>query len=147
MRAECGAPPPAGHNIGVAVSIHIDSEIAKVFEVTAGVLSIESKKWDVAKVVFDPARTIRTRHRLFVPTVAGDNVESPVLIDIGDLCRFALTQIDGVFIERNFLRALRADAFAHPEQAGQKGQGEDRKKRNRTGPVKDSNRSASEGRH
>src|SRR5580658_3799307 len=110
MRAEGGPPPPAGHNIGVAVSIHVNGEIAKVLQITSGVLSTESKKWDIAKVVFDPARPILTRRRLFVPAVAGDNVEFPVAIHIGALCRFALSQINGVFIEGNFLRALRAGA-------------------------------------
>ena len=99
---KAGPPHQLGYNIGVAVSIHVNGEIAKVFQVTSGVLSTESKKRDIAKVVFDPARPILTRRRLFVPAVAGDNVEFPVAIHIGDLCRFALSQINGVLIEGNF---------------------------------------------
>ena len=76
------APVGTGHHIGIAVAIHVNRQVAQVFQVTAG-------EGQVAKMVLDPTRPILARRRLLVPVLAGNDVEPPVEIHIGHLCRFA----------------------------------------------------------
>ena len=133
-------PVGTGHNVGVAVTVHVNCQVAQVFHVAAD-------EAQVAKMVLDPTRPILARRRLLVPVLAGNDVEPPILIHVGDLRRFALSQVNGVLIERNLLGTLSADAPRHPKEAGYEGKNSGRKSNNGAGPVEDSNQSAGKGRH
>lgn len=67
-------------DVGVAVSIDVEREIAEVVDVVVGVV-------DVAEVVLGPGRR-------FIPTVAGDDVELAVVVDVGKGRGFVVAGID-----------------------------------------------------
>jgi hypothetical protein len=83
--------PRHGDDIGIAVAIHVDGQIAEVVDVLLGEIQIAEP-------------VLRPRWR-FVPVLARDDIRSPVVVDVGDRGRLARAEIDRVRLERNVGRA------------------------------------------
>ena len=72
--------PGDAHEIGIAVAVHVHGQVAEVVVVVV-------REVQVAELVFRPRRRL-------VPVLARDDVELPVLVDVGHGCGLARAVID-----------------------------------------------------
>ena len=99
-------------NVGVAVSVDVDCQVAQVLDVAVGIRQ-------VAKMVLDPARPRALRGRggsLFVPVFTRDNVQPRVPIDVGHGDALAAAQVNRVFAERDLVGADRLEVRRPPNE-------------------------------
>src|SRR6476660_8122248 len=106
-------------NIGISVSINIDGYVAQVLDVTIGVT-------EVAKVVFDPARPLPSLsgERLFVPVLAGYNVQPAIPVDVGYGHALAAPEVNRLFADWNFVRSRGFHPSDIPPKASRGDEGE-----------------------
>src|SRR5262249_36549276 len=81
--------PGAANHVDMTVAIHVERQVAAVVDVVAGVV-------DAAELVFGPAGRL-------VPVLAGDDIELPVAVDVGDSAGLARTEVDFVFAKGDFI--------------------------------------------
>src|ERR1039457_2771978 len=91
-------PVGTTNNIRIAVTIHVNRQVAQVFDISARITK-------VAKMVLNPLRSVPflSRGRLFIPILPGHNVQAAVLINVGHGNAFAAPQIDSLLTEGNFV--------------------------------------------
>jgi hypothetical protein len=83
------------------VAVHVERKVGEIVDVTGHVV-------DVAELVRRPPGR-------FVPILAGHNVELAVPVDVGESTGLARTQVDRVFLKKDFRRAAGEEECRGPE--------------------------------
>ena len=99
--------PAAAHDIGVAVAVDVEGEIAEIVNVIGG-------EELGAEVVFGPGGG-------FIPVLAGDDVELAVTVHIDESGGLVLAEVEGVFGEEDFAIGARGRPGKGAEEDGGRG--------------------------